>query len=245
MTSSCVWWDKINFLCLSMLRLCVVSSGQRRCFLHTLSLQSGALRLWKNKKKKEVKYSYHFSFVGPPLCFCFCLTIFDHAAVLITLGLGVELVAVGLAEALFVGHTQAGDRVKGPEWRLACAGFGQHGQTAHSCGEKTDVIIFKTVTGFLSFSPATPLQRDRKFCLMWSAALFTIPLLEKVLHWHSVSEKNHLPTTQRPSGLSRDRQVTCPKFWVLSPVSRLWEKKIIELTCISTEFTLKMKPIWS
>lgn len=91
------------------------------------------------------------------LCLCFCislhllyhLTIFHHPAVLLTLGLAVELVGVGLAEALFVGHTQTDGGVKGPDGWLACAGLGRHGQTAHSWGDRTGgIYIFMYFQGF-------------------------------------------------------------------------------------------------
>uniref|UniRef100_A0A3Q3ED29 BPTI/Kunitz inhibitor domain-containing protein n=1 Tax=Labrus bergylta TaxID=56723 RepID=A0A3Q3ED29_9LABR len=58
-----------------------------------------------------------------------------HPAVLLALGLTVELVGVGLTEALLVRNTQTHRGVKGPDWWLACAGLGRHGQTAHSWGE--------------------------------------------------------------------------------------------------------------
>lgn len=70
------------------------------------------------------------------------LTLFHHAAVLLTLGLAVELVGVVLAEAHFVGHTQAKDRVKGPVGWLASAGLGWQGQTANSCGGRTKECLF-------------------------------------------------------------------------------------------------------
>lgn len=46
------------------------------------------------------------------------------------LGLGVELVGVGLAEVLLVGHAQTQGGVEDPVERLAGAGLGRHGQTA-------------------------------------------------------------------------------------------------------------------
>merc|ERR1719268_789433 len=85
-----------------MLRLCIVSSEEQQCFL-MCSVCSQEVRI-----------------------------IFDHSAVLLTLGLAVELVGIGLAEVLFVGHTQTDGGVKGPDVRLPCAGLGRHGQTAHS-----------------------------------------------------------------------------------------------------------------
>lgn len=63
--------------------------------------------------------------------FSLYLTIFHHAAVLLTLSLAVELVAIALAKARLVGHTQTGGGVEGPDEWLACAGLGRHGQTAH------------------------------------------------------------------------------------------------------------------
>lgn len=65
------------------------------------------------------------------------LTIFLQSTVLLTLGLPVELVAVGLADALFVGHTQTHGGIKGPDGWLSCAWLGHHGQTAHSCGVRS------------------------------------------------------------------------------------------------------------
>lgn len=66
------------------------------------------------------------------------LTIFHHPTVLLTLGLAVELVAVGLAEARFVGQTQTDEGVKSPDRWMACAGLGCHGQTTHSWGDSTE-----------------------------------------------------------------------------------------------------------
>lgn len=75
-------------------------------------------------------------------CLCFCSAFlsfyliqhltFNHPTVLLTLSLAVELVAVGLAEVLFVAHTQPDGGVKGPDGWLTCAVYGYHGQTAHS-----------------------------------------------------------------------------------------------------------------
>lgn len=56
--------------------------------------------------------------------FSLYLTIFLHATVLLTLSLAVELVAIALAKASFVGHTQTSVEVKGPDGWLACAGLG-------------------------------------------------------------------------------------------------------------------------
>lgn len=58
--------------------------------------------------------------------------IFPHAAELMALGLAVELVGVGLAEVLLVGHAQAQGGVEDPVGGLAGAGLGRHGQTARS-----------------------------------------------------------------------------------------------------------------
>lgn len=58
--------------------------------------------------------------------------VFPHAAELMALGLAVELVGVGLAEVLLVGHAQAQGGVEDPVGGLAGAGLGRHGQTARS-----------------------------------------------------------------------------------------------------------------
>lgn len=58
--------------------------------------------------------------------------IFPHAAELMALGIAVELVGVGLAEVLLVGHAQTQGGVEDPVGGLAGAGLGRHGQTARS-----------------------------------------------------------------------------------------------------------------
>lgn len=60
----------------------------------------------------------------PQVSFSLYLTIFLHATVLLTLSLAVELVAIALAKAGFVGHTQTSSGVEGPDGWLACAGLG-------------------------------------------------------------------------------------------------------------------------
>lgn len=59
------------------------------------------------------------------------LTVLDDATVLLTLGLAVELVSVGLTKAGFVLNTQTGREVKGPDGWLTSAGLRYHGQTTH------------------------------------------------------------------------------------------------------------------
>lgn len=76
------------------------------------------------------------------------LTIFLHSTVLLALALAVELVAVGLAEALFIGHTQAGRGVKGPDGRLPRAGLGHHRQTTHGCKNGVSVHQYRTAFDF-------------------------------------------------------------------------------------------------
>lgn len=49
------------------------------------------------------------------------LTRSRRAAVLVALGLAVELVGVGLAEAVLVGHAQPDGGVEGPDGRLVGA----------------------------------------------------------------------------------------------------------------------------
>lgn len=71
------------------------------------------------------------------ICILCHLTILHHATVLVTLRFAVELVSICLAEAGFVGHTQSGGGIKGPDSWLSCAGLRCHGQTAHSCRDAT------------------------------------------------------------------------------------------------------------
>lgn len=56
-----------------------------------------------------------------------------YAAVLFALGLAVELVAVGLAEALFVRHAFAKGGREGPDEGLARARHRGQGETTHRC----------------------------------------------------------------------------------------------------------------
>lgn len=125
------------------------------------------------KEQKDIRYIYHMytrclvtSLVFHELGHCVFalhyyiqyLTIFNHSAVLLTLCLSVELVGVGLAETLFVGHTQTDGRVKGPYGWLTSAGLGCHGQTAHGWGDRAE-------QGYVHMF-SRPLCRDRLYYLI-------------------------------------------------------------------------------
>lgn len=70
------------------------------------------------------------------LIFC-CLTSFYHPAVFLTLCLGVELVPISLAVALFGGHAQTRGGIKGPNRWRPHAGFDVNGEAAHSWNHKS------------------------------------------------------------------------------------------------------------
>ena len=88
-------------------------------------------------------------------CFQELCVIFHHPAVLLTLCLAVEHVGVGLAEVVFVGHTQTHAGVKGPDGWLACAGSGRQGQTAHSfCATSLQTLSLTNKVVLVAHTPS-------------------------------------------------------------------------------------------